>query len=139
MPLTLYAEKRGVNVLAEIDVPGHALSWGVGYPLLWPSDSCKEPLDVSNNFTFTVIDGILSDFSKVFKFKLVHLGGDEVNTSCWTATPHIKEWLRDNHMNVSDAYRYFVLRTQKIAISHGYDVVNWYTHRLQTSQGPMNS
>ncbi|KAM0836110.1 hypothetical protein ACQ4PT_062513 [Festuca glaucescens] len=120
-----YAEKRGVNVLAEIDVPGHALSWGVGYPSLWPSDSCKEPLDVSNNFTFTVIDGILSDFSKVFKFKFVHLGGDEVNTSCWTATPHIKEWLNDNHMNVSDAYRYFVLRTQKIAISHGYDVVNW--------------
>ncbi|GJM92330.1 hypothetical protein PR202_ga08793 [Eleusine coracana subsp. coracana] len=80
-----YGEKRGVNVLAEIDVPGHARSWGVGYPSLWPSDSCREPLDISNNFTFEVIDGILSgDFSKVFKFKFVHLGGDEVNTSCWT-------------------------------------------------------
>ncbi|GAB4836057.1 Beta-hexosaminidase 3 [Ancistrocladus abbreviatus] len=32
-----YAQKRGVNVLAEIDVPGHAASWGVGYPSLWPS------------------------------------------------------------------------------------------------------
>ncbi|XP_006645150.1 beta-hexosaminidase 3-like [Oryza brachyantha] len=120
-----YAENRGVNVMAEIDVPGHALSWGVGYPSLWPSDTCKEPLDVSNNFSFGVIDGILSDFSKVFKFKFVHLGGDEVNTSCWTATPHIKKWLDDNHMNVTDAYRYFVLRSQKIAISHGYDVINW--------------
>ncbi|KAF7032040.1 hypothetical protein CFC21_043268 [Triticum aestivum] len=120
-----YAEKRGVNVLAEIDVPGHARSWGVGYPELWPSDSCREPLDVSNNFTFKVIDGILSDFSKVFKFKFAHLGGDEVNTSCWTETPHIKEWLNNNHMNVSDAYRYFVLRAQKIAISHGYEVINW--------------
>uniref|UniRef100_A0A0E0CBG1 Beta-hexosaminidase n=1 Tax=Oryza meridionalis TaxID=40149 RepID=A0A0E0CBG1_9ORYZ len=120
-----YAENRGVNVMAEIDVPGHALSWGVGYPSLWPSDNCKEPLDVSNNFTFGVIDGILSDFSKVFKFKFVHLGGDEVNTSCWTATPHIKKWLDDNNMNVSDAYRYFVLRSQKLAISHGYDVINW--------------
>lgn len=29
-------------------------------------------------------------------------------------------------MNVSDAYRDFVLRSQKIAISHGYDVINWY-------------
>jgi hypothetical protein len=130
---------------------------GVGYPSLWPSDSCREPLDVSKNFTFEVIDGILSgdtyrfcqrkwsgswacylkrslvcghapkvqvihknreprkrihyvhtitspplkenskyirqlpnrvqtlccfsDFSKVFKFKFAHLGGDEVNTS----------------------------------------------------------
>jgi len=28
-------------------------------------------------------------------------------------------------MNESDAYRYFVLRAQKIAISHGYDIINW--------------
>lgn len=120
-----YAEKRGVNVLAEIDVPGHALSWGVGYPSLWPSTTCKEPLDVSNDFTFQVINGILSDFSKVFKFKFVHLGGDEVNTSCWSTTPHIKSWLLQHGMNESDAYRYFVLRAQKIAISHGYDIINW--------------
>ncbi|KAL6620254.1 hypothetical protein ACP70R_035393 [Stipagrostis hirtigluma subsp. patula] len=120
-----YAEKRGVNVLAEIDVPGHALSWGVGYPSLWPSEICKEPLDASNNFTFQVINGILSDFSKVFKFKFVHLGGDEVNTSCWTITPRIKAWLILNRMNESDAYKYFVLRAQQIAISHGYDIINW--------------
>jgi len=111
--------------LAEIDVPGHALSWGVGYPSLWPSATCKEPLDVSNEFTFQVINGILSDFSKIFKFKFVHLGGDEVNTSCWSTTPHIKSWLMQHGMNESDAYRYFVLRAQKIAISHGYDIINW--------------
>ena len=29
-------------------------------------------------------------------------------------------------MNASDAYRDFVLRSQKIAISHGYDIINWY-------------
>ena len=33
---------------------------GVGYPDLWPSYSCKEPLDVSKNVTFDVISGILS-------------------------------------------------------------------------------
>ncbi|KAK3135557.1 hypothetical protein QOZ80_5BG0420340 [Eleusine coracana subsp. coracana] len=120
-----YAEKRGVNVLAEIDVPGHARSWGVGYPSLWPSATCKEPLDVSSDFTFKVIDGILSDFSKVFKFKFVHLGGDEVNTSCWTTTPRIESWLIQHGMSESDAYRYFVLRAQKIALSHGYDIINW--------------
>ncbi|KAG5532761.1 hypothetical protein RHGRI_027160 [Rhododendron griersonianum] len=76
-----YAQRRGINVLAEIDVPGHAQSWGADYPTLWPSKDCQQPLDVSNEFTFQVIDGILSDFSKVFKFKFVHLGGDEVNTS----------------------------------------------------------
>ncbi|KAL0918905.1 hypothetical protein M5K25_010952 [Dendrobium thyrsiflorum] len=81
LEIVLYAQRRGINVLAEIDVPGHARSWGLGYPSLWPSFNCREPLDVSNEFTFQVLDGILSDFSKVFKFKFVHLGGDEVNTN----------------------------------------------------------
>ncbi|KAL8151380.1 hypothetical protein V2J09_021188 [Rumex salicifolius] len=70
--------RRGMNVLAEIDVPRHASSWGVSYPTLWPSKDCKQPLDVSNEFTFKLIDGILC---QNIKFKFVHLGGDEVNTS----------------------------------------------------------
>lgn len=32
---------------------------GVGYPDLWPSLQCIEPLDVSKNYTFEVIDGII--------------------------------------------------------------------------------
>ncbi|GFP95757.1 beta-hexosaminidase 3 [Phtheirospermum japonicum] len=120
-----FAKRRGINVLAEIDVPGHAQSWGVGYPSLWPSRDCKEPLDVSNEFTFKLIDGTLSDFSKIFKYKFVHLGGDEVNTSCWQTTPHVRKWLRRNGMNGSEAYQYFVLRAQKIALSRGYEIINW--------------
>lgn len=34
--------------------------------------------------------------------------------------------LRKNGMNGSEAYQYFVLRAQKIALSHGYEIVNWY-------------
>ncbi|KAG7585892.1 Glycoside hydrolase family 20 catalytic domain [Arabidopsis thaliana x Arabidopsis arenosa] len=120
-----YAQRRGIHVLAEIDVPGHALSWGKGYPALWPSKNCQEPLDVSNDFTFKVIDGILSDFSKIFKFKFVHLGGDEVNTTCWSATPRIAQWLKKHRMSEEEAYQYFVLRAQKIALSHGYEIINW--------------
>ncbi|KAJ4798808.1 Beta-hexosaminidase [Rhynchospora pubera] len=33
--------------------------------------------------------------------------------------------LNDNNMTLSDGYRYFVLRAQNIAISHGYDIINW--------------
>ncbi|KAG6420331.1 hypothetical protein SASPL_116855 [Salvia splendens] len=75
-----FAKQRGINVMAEVDVPGHAESWGTGYPDLWPSSSCREPLDVSKNFTFDLISGILSDMKKIFPFGLFHLGGDEVNT-----------------------------------------------------------
>ncbi|EXB65336.1 Beta-hexosaminidase subunit [Morus notabilis] len=54
---------------------------GAGYPDLWPSSTCREPLDVSKNFTFDVVSGILEDLRKIFPFELFHLGGDEVNTT----------------------------------------------------------
>ncbi|MCO5601072.1 hypothetical protein L7F22_055189 [Adiantum nelumboides] len=120
-----YAKARGIKVMAEIDVPGHAESWGYGYPELWPSATCREPLDVSNNFTFEVIDRILSDFREIFPFGFFHLGGDEVNTDCWNNTPQIKEWLEEQDMTPYEAYMYFVLRVQQLALSHGWEPVNW--------------
>ncbi|KAL8539050.1 hypothetical protein ACS0TY_000879 [Phlomoides rotata] len=120
-----FAKMRGINVMAEIDVPGHAEAWGVGYPDLWPSPSCPEPLDVSNNFTFDVISGILSDIRKIFPFELFHLGGDEVKTDCWISTPHVNQWLQDHNMTGNDAYKYFVQRAQEIAMSLNWTPVSW--------------
>lgn len=39
--------------------------------------------------------------------------------------PNILCRLKTHKKNESGAYEYFVLRAQKIAVSHGYDVVNW--------------
>ncbi|XP_011076894.1 beta-hexosaminidase 1 [Sesamum indicum] len=120
-----FAKMRGINVMAEVDVPGHAESWGAGYPDLWPSPLCREPLDVSKNFTFDLISGLLADMRKIFPFELFHLGGDEVHTDCWSSTPHVKQWLQDHNMTGKDAYQYFVLRAQEIAISLNWTPVNW--------------
>ncbi|KAE7996850.1 hypothetical protein FH972_001539 [Carpinus fangiana] len=120
-----FAKVRGINVMAEVDIPGHAESWGTGYPDLWPSPSCTEPLDVTKNFTFDVISGILADMRKIFPFELFHLGGDEVNTDCWSSTLHVKQWLQERNMTTKDAYQYFVLKAQEIAISKSWTPVNW--------------
>ncbi|XP_024542689.1 beta-hexosaminidase 3 isoform X2 [Selaginella moellendorffii] len=120
-----YARLRGINVMPELDVPGHAASWGVGYPELWPSGNCTQPLDVSSEFTFEVIEGIISDFAKTFPFKFMHLGGDEVDTTCWKKTRHIARWLAHNNFTAKQGYEYFVLRAQKIALKYGLTPVNW--------------
>ncbi|KAL2602784.1 hypothetical protein AAZV13_10G247500 [Glycine max] len=120
-----FSKMRGINVMAEVDVPGHAASWGIGYPDLWPSPSCKEPLDVSKKFTFDVLSGILTDMRKIFPFELFHLGGDEVNTDCWTNTSTVNKWLRNHNMTAKDAYQYFVLKAQNIALTKNWSPVNW--------------
>ncbi|KAJ6432724.1 hypothetical protein OIU84_019881 [Salix udensis] len=67
----------------------------------------------------------MTDLRKIFPFGLFHLGGDEVNTDCWNSTSHVKQWLLDHNMTTKDAYQYFVLRAQEIAISKGWTPVNW--------------
>ncbi|KAI0520126.1 hypothetical protein KFK09_007597 [Dendrobium nobile] len=120
-----FAKRRGIHVMAEVDVPGHTVSWGVGYPDLWPSPNCTEPLDFTKEYTFDVISGILTDLRKIFPFELFHLGGDEVHEDCWLSTPHVKDWLEQRNMTTNDAYQYFVLRAQEIALSHNWIPVNW--------------
>lgn len=60
--------------------------------------------------------------------------GNSNNTTFWAFTAkkayHIPDCpenrrLKKNGMNESEAYQYFVLRAQKIALSHGYEIVNW--------------
>ncbi|XP_024543655.1 beta-hexosaminidase 3 isoform X1 [Selaginella moellendorffii] len=123
--LVKYAELRGISIMAEIDVPGHARSWGVGYPQLWPSQNCRTPLDVSKEFTFEVIDGIFFDLRKAFPFELLHIGGDEVNTNCWESTKLVSEWLGKHNLTATQAYKFFVLEVQKLAMKHGYVPVSW--------------
>ncbi|XP_057424173.1 beta-hexosaminidase 1-like [Lotus japonicus] len=120
-----FSKMRGINVMAEVDVPGHGESWGIGYPDLWPSPSCREPLDVSKQFTFDVLSGILTDMRKIFPFELFHLGGDEVHTDCWSNTSHVQKWLRNHNSTAQDAYQYFVLKAQTIALLKNWSPVNW--------------
>jgi hypothetical protein len=54
-------ECRSVHIFVDLEISHR----GVGYPSLWPSSSCREPLDVSNEFSFKVIDSILSGNIKV--------------------------------------------------------------------------
>ena len=57
-----YARKRGIRVIPEFDVPGHAASWCRGYPEVCPSDpQCTQPLNVARNETFELIGDIISE------------------------------------------------------------------------------
>ena len=52
----------------------------------------------------------------VFKDNFVHLGGDEVNTDCWTKTPSVAAWLAGRNMSADDGYAYFAKRVAEMAI-----------------------
>jgi len=62
---------------------------------------------------------------------MIHLGGDEVNTGCWTSTPSIKNWLQSQNFTADQAYFYFVNRVINIVLAQAREPVNWeevYNH-----------
>jgi hypothetical protein len=71
-----YAASLGVEVIPEIDVPGHSSSWCAGEPSVCPS-SCPTPLSPASNTTRGVLADVASDLLKMFSGPL-HFGGDEV-------------------------------------------------------------
>jgi hexosaminidase len=126
-----YARTRGVRVMMEIDLPGHADSWCVGYPEICPSTNCTSPLDPSNQATYDLIKGMFGELTGGSKGaglvpdNLFHLGGDEVDTSCWSNTPRIAKWLSDNNKTTDEAYMDIVEAAHDIVAGYGRDPVNW--------------
>ena len=58
--------------------------------------------------------------------KMIHLGGDEVDTLCWSNDSSISTWMAENDMtSVSEVLEYFVNRTVGIARRHGKVPVVW--------------
>jgi hexosaminidase len=133
-PFDRYAALRGIRVMPEFDMPGHAASWCAGYPDACPSTSCPEPLDPSSNVTWTVVESVLTEMSGphgVFFDEMVHLGGDEVDMGCWNQSDRILGWLGQRNMSLQDGYKYFVDRAHQMALDLGKTPVNWEGVALQ--------
>jgi len=82
-------------------------------------------LDITKNLTYTVVGGVLADLSKLFPEKMTHLGGDEVDTDCWSVHPYIVNWLNERGLSLEGGYEYYVKRVQGIAWGLGRNVVGW--------------
>jgi hexosaminidase len=118
--------------MIEFDMPGHAGSWCAGYPEICPSTECTQPLDPSNDLTFTLIDSLLSECTGrtpgggLFPYSFLHLGGDEVEYWCWVESEHIQAWEKENGFSGSeDTYEYFVNKAAEIARNQSRTPVQW--------------
>jgi len=54
-------------------------------------------LDITSDYTFQVIDGLIQEVAALFPDKYIHLGGDEVFTQCWGSMPAVTKWMQNNN------------------------------------------
>ncbi|XP_028814759.1 beta-hexosaminidase subunit alpha isoform X3 [Denticeps clupeoides] len=96
-----HARLRGIRVLAEFDSPGHTQSWGNGQPsLLTPCyrgdvpSGTYGPVNPILDSTYVFMANLLKEVTSVFPDSYIHLGGDEVDFSCWKSNPDIKAFMK---------------------------------------------
>lgn len=129
--INLYARDRGVEVLFELDVPGHAASWAKGKPEIMAD--CMQKYTNINNYalnpaldeTYVTLKNILSDIITSTNSTKIHLGGDEVVYGCWNNDPSIVQFQQENGFNGDQTLGYFVNKADKIANDLGASVIHW--------------
>lgn len=121
--LSEYAYSLGVEIIYEVDVPGHAASWQAGQPDLLADCIAKYGYNINNlalnptlDETYTVLGSILNDIIAATGTSTMHLGGDEVVYGCWRADPTIVKFMSDKGWTDYDQLmNYFVLKADEIA------------------------
>jgi hexosaminidase len=131
-----YAADRGIRVLPEFDMPGHATSWLVGHPELAsaPGPYAIErkwgifdpTLDPTRESTYRLLDGFLGEMAAVFPDAYMHIGGDENNGKQWASNGEIQAFMRQRGLPDAHALQArFNQRVAKILARHGKRMVGW--------------
>ena len=131
-----YARERGIRVVPEFDMPGHATSWAVGHPELASAPGPYKierqagifdpTLDPTREEVYQLLDGLLGEMAELFPDEYIHIGGDENEGKQWDRNPQIqafmkKQGIKDNH----SLQAYFTLRLVRILKNRGKKVMGW--------------
>lgn len=131
-----YAQARGIQVLPEIDMPGHASAIAVAYPELMSAPGPyameyrwgvhKPTLNPANENVYAFADAIIAEVVELFPFEYLHIGGDEVDPEHWNTNPTIQSFMKEQGLKDHRALQaYFNQRLQKILQKHKRKMIGW--------------
>nr|WP_154324472.1 family 20 glycosylhydrolase [Pantoea sp. 201603H] len=131
-----YAAERGIRVIPELDLPGHASALAVAMPELISAPGpykmergwgvFQPLLDPSNEQVYRVIDTLIGEMAAIFPDAYLHIGGDEVDATQWKASAQIQQFMKAHQLQDEHALQaYFNQRLEKILEKHQRQMVGW--------------
>lgn len=132
-----YAKERGIRVIPEFDIPGHATSWTVGYPNLGSLKNGAYKLETNYGVfnptlnpakeeTYEFLAVFLKEMAELFPDSYLHIGGDENNGNHWNENNKIQKFKKDNNLKDNHALQaYFNRRVLKILSGLNKKMVGW--------------
>jgi hexosaminidase len=133
--IVAYARDRFVNVLPEIEMPGHAVAAIAAYPQLGVTG---QPTDVGTRWgvyanilnaepsTIDFMEDVLTEVMALFPSRFIHVGGDEADKALWKTSPRIQERIKE--LGLKDEHElqsWFIRQIDAFLTKHNRRLVGW--------------
>ena len=137
--LVAYAMERNIEIVPEIEMPGHTAEVFSVFPEL----SCKEDtfkihpffkgphihreiLCAGKNETFGFLENVLAEIVDLFPFEYIHIGGDEAPKQHWQECPKCQQRIKDEKLkDEHELQSWFVRRIETYLNSKGKKLIGW--------------
>lgn len=129
-----YAAKRHIEVVPEIEMPGHILPAVWAYPHLGCEGSNDRPKAIFPTYAFCVgkestyqfLYDVLTETMELFPSKIIHIGGDEVNQNQWLKCKDCRTFMARNGIADSkELQSRFMKRIEGFLNSKGRLLMGW--------------
>lgn len=130
--LVAYAASKHIDIIPEIDMPGHMMAAIHSYPDLSCEGGSKwgelftTPICPCKESTFEFAENIFSEIIDLFPSIYIHLGADEVDKKSWAESADCKALMAKQGLkNVNELQSYFVMRMEKFFNLKGRKLIGW--------------
>jgi hexosaminidase len=144
-----YAKARYIEILPEIDVPGHSMAAIAAYPELSVTKDTATRVNPGSKFStwfgngkfemhidntlnpadekvYQFLDKVFTEIAMLFPFGYVHMGGDECYKGYWEKDPTVKAFMKKNNLKNGEALQsYFTKRVSAIITAKNKKPIGW--------------
>jgi len=134
--IVAYASQKNIDIIPEIEMPGHSQAAIAAYPHL----SCtgneievandwgvfKDIYCAGNDSVFIFLEDVLTEVIDLFPSKYIHIGGDEAPKSRWEKCNRCQKRIADNELAGEEGLQsYFIKRVQAFLKTKNREIIGW--------------
>jgi hexosaminidase len=133
--IVAYAKERYVNVVPEIEMPGHSRAALAAYPRFSCTGELKpvpgtwgvfEDIYCSKPETIQFLKEVLDEVLELFPSKYIHIGGDEAPKTNWKSCEKCQQIITENNLkDEHELQSYFIQQFDTYLTSKGRILIGW--------------
>ena len=129
--IVAYAAERYIDVIPEIEMPGHSYE----VTKVYPETACIAPdgsrvynhsVCPGSDETFRIFQAVIDEVVEIFPYKYIHIGGDECDKKGWRNCPKCKARMEKEGISDLNALQsWFTTQMEKYINSKGRSIIGW--------------